>query len=178
MIAFLDWGLTISLLQTKPFPELPKKLVNLLQVRKGLGDSLFLHTPLSPCNNLGVLCLNFETPYGLNRIEPGVEGDKSKVHIPKFFAPQSKVCHQVPPPISYRFQGIPYLLPLAPLLLWSIPSLILDKPMYIFHSNSVNTFHRLYYRMNNNSKFNNEFQITYTRLDEYFFKSLQGGRPI
>ena len=96
MIAFPDLGLTISLLQTKPFPELPKKLINLLLVRKGLGDSLFLHTPLSPCNNLGALCLNFETPYGLNRIEPGLEGDKSKVHIPKSFTPKVRFVTKFP----------------------------------------------------------------------------------
>ena len=62
MMALPDVGLAISLLQTKPFPKLSKKLVNLLLVRKSLGNSLFLHTPLSPCNNLGALCLNFETP--------------------------------------------------------------------------------------------------------------------
>ena len=31
--------------------------------------------------------------------------------------------------------------------------------------------------MNNNSNFNNEFQITYTRLEEYFFKSCKGEDP-
>ena len=62
MIALPNLGLTISLLQTKPFPKQPMKLVNLLLVRKGLSDSLFLNIPLSPCNNLEALCLNIETP--------------------------------------------------------------------------------------------------------------------
>ena len=88
MIAFLDLGLTISLLQTKPFPKLSKKFVNLLLVRKGPGDILFLHTSLSPCNNHRALCLNFETPYGLNRIEPSVEGDKSKPTYPSLSPPK------------------------------------------------------------------------------------------
>ena len=84
MLVLPDLGLTTA----KPFPHLFIIFINLLLVRKSLGHSLFLQAPLSPCNNLGALCLYVEFSYGLNCIEPTVVGDKRKVHEPKCFSPK------------------------------------------------------------------------------------------
>ena len=82
MLKVPDLSLTITLLQAIPFPRLPNKLINLLLIRKRLGHTLLLQSPLSPCNNLRALCLYVDIAKDLIDNEPAVEGDKRKVHKP------------------------------------------------------------------------------------------------
>ena len=162
MLVLPDLGLNIALLQAKPFPHLSNKLINLLLVRKSLGHRLYLQAPLSPCNNLGVLCLHVEFSKGLNCIEPRVEGDKRKVHKPKCFTPKVRLVAKLS--FQYLEDFKEFLLAClfffsfcGPYLPWNfinlhIPHILLPIPTYYITS------------MNNDID-SSEFQIKSTLLE-------------
>ena len=63
--------------------ELHHEIIDLMLVRKRSGHELLLHTPLTPCHQLGTLGLYAEVPKSLKCVEPGVKWEKSNVQKPQ-----------------------------------------------------------------------------------------------
>ena len=78
--------LCFLLIHPKPLPELQDELVHLFWVFKRLGYTLLLHASLSPCNDLGALCLYVEASTFLIGIKPAVERNERHIHIPKLLS--------------------------------------------------------------------------------------------
>jgi len=79
------------LIHPKPLPALQNELVHLFWVFKRLGYTLFLHASLSPCNDLGALCLYAEVSTGLIGIKPAVERNERNIHIPKVLSAEIRL---------------------------------------------------------------------------------------